>query len=330
MSGNGIAMKKLIIILIVFTGFMLKIEGQQLPLYDQYMLNGYMLNPAIAGSDGYTTFNLTARSQWLGIPGAPNNQVFSVQTRLLKRSFIIKKNSPRRKKFKPSRNGRVGLGGYVFNDMNGSISRTGAHFSYAYHIRIREDQLSFGLGGTAYQFHIKELDFYDDDEPLINEGIYQPIFVPDADFGVHYMSYNYYVSFSVKNILQSYLKLGNRTLSGYRLYRHYYLTGGYRFEIDPRLSLEPSVLIRMSSELRPQIDMNLKAYFSENIWAGISVRTNGSFVSMFGVVVDKYHFGYAFDMGFNNLMKRSYGSHEFMLLIKFGDSARRYRWIERY
>ena len=323
-------MRKIIFILFVLLGWALTLKAQQLPLYNQYMLNGYLINPAVAGSDGYTSFNLTARSQWLGIPNAPNSQVISYQTRLLKRSFIVRGNSVRKKTFRPSRSGRVGLGAYVFNDMNGAISRTGIHASYAYHIRIKENQLSFGLGGTFYQFHIKDLEFFEEDEPLIAEGIYEPIIVPDADFGVYYLSYHYYAGISVKNVMQSYLKLGNRSLEGYRLYRHYYVTGGYRFDINLRFSLEPSVLMRMSSQLSPQVDVNLKAYFMENIWAGLSFRTNGSIVSLFGVKVERYYFGYAFDMGFNSIMRRTFGSHEFMLSVKLGDSARRYRWIERY
>lgn len=323
-------MRKKLFILLVFIACLFSLKAQQLPLYNQYMLNGYLVNPAVAGSDGYTTFNITARSQWLGIPDAPNSQVFSYQTRVLKRSFIIRGNSVKRKSFKPSRSGRIGIGAYVFNDMNGATSRTGVHFSYAYHIRIRENQLSFGLGGTAYQFHIRDLVFFEEDEPLIAEGIYQPIFVPDADFGVYYMSYNYYAGISIKNVMQSYLKLGNKTLDGYRLYRHYYMTGGYRFEINPGFSLEPSGMLRMSTQLSPQLDINLKAYFMENIWAGLSFRTNGSIVGLFGVKVDRYYFGYAFDMGFNSIMRRTFGSHEFMLSVKLGDSARRYRWIERY
>ena len=35
--------------------------SQQVPLYSQYMLNGFLLNPAVAGSEGYTAVNLTAR-----------------------------------------------------------------------------------------------------------------------------------------------------------------------------------------------------------------------------------------------------------------------------
>ena len=306
------------------------LKAQQLPLYDQYMLTPFLINPAVAGSDGYTTFNLTAKSQWLGLPGAPNNQAFSVQTRLLKRSYIIKKKSVNKRVIKPSRSGRVGLGGYLFNDMNGNVFRTGAHFSYAYHLRIRENQLSFGLGGTAYQFHIRQLDFYDDNEPLVSAGINQPVFVSDADFGVYFLSRNYFMGFSAKNLMQSYIKLGNRVLDSYRLYRHFYFTGGYRFELQNGMELEPSALFKMSSQLRPQLDINLKVSYLNNFWAGVSVRTNGSLVTLFGVSVDRYYFGYAFDLDFNSLMKRTYGSHEFMVSLKLGDSARRYRWLDRY
>ena len=44
------------------------LRGQQLPLYTQYIQNGFMINPAMAGHDGFTSFNTTARQQWLEIP----------------------------------------------------------------------------------------------------------------------------------------------------------------------------------------------------------------------------------------------------------------------
>jgi hypothetical protein len=90
-------------------------KAQQLPLYSQYIMNGYLLNPAIAGHDGYTSFNMTARQQWLGFPNAPQTQSFSAQTRVLKRSFILKGRSVSNKRFIPSTNGRVGLGGFIYH-----------------------------------------------------------------------------------------------------------------------------------------------------------------------------------------------------------------------
>ena len=61
--------------------------AQQQPIYSQYMMNPYLLNPAIAGYQGYTDFNFTAREQWLGYSDGPSTYAISGQTRILKTSF---------------------------------------------------------------------------------------------------------------------------------------------------------------------------------------------------------------------------------------------------
>src|SRR5512137_880540 len=95
--------------------------AQQVPLYSQYIMNGFLVNPSFAGRDGYTTVNLTVREQWVGMVGAPSTYALSFQTNLLKNSYIAKAQPVRRKVIRLSINGKVGLGGYVFNDNNGII-----------------------------------------------------------------------------------------------------------------------------------------------------------------------------------------------------------------
>jgi hypothetical protein len=51
---------------------------------------------------------------------------------------------------------------------------------------------------------------------------------------------------------------------------------------------------------------------------------------MGGVKVDKFYFGYAFDFTFSSIMAHSYGTHEIMIAMKLGDSARRFRWLQRF
>ena len=70
--------------------------AQQVPLYSQYMMNGFLLNPAVAGSEGYTAINLTAREQWLGLKDAPKTHAVSGQTRILKNSYISKGSNIRK------------------------------------------------------------------------------------------------------------------------------------------------------------------------------------------------------------------------------------------
>jgi hypothetical protein len=76
-------LKKLLYIIIFLGGFLAEASSQQVPLYSQYMLNGFLLNPAVAGSEGYTAVNLTAREQWIGMKHAPGTYALSFQTRIL-------------------------------------------------------------------------------------------------------------------------------------------------------------------------------------------------------------------------------------------------------
>ena len=114
-------MKKLVFIsaLIICSA---NIAGQQLPLYSQYLYNKFLINPAVAGSDGFTSFNLTAREQWAGYSGAPRTFSLSGQTRILKRGYSLK-NSSRGNVYRPKTDGKVGLGGYIFSDRNGLNSK---------------------------------------------------------------------------------------------------------------------------------------------------------------------------------------------------------------
>jgi type IX secretion system PorP/SprF family membrane protein len=334
----------LIAITLTLTPFITK--AQQLPVYSQYMMNGFLLNPAVAGHEGYTALNITAREQWAGMKDAPGTYAISYQTRLLKNSYISRSASIRRRKRVMSRSGRVGYGGYVFTDMAGAFNRTGIQGTYTYHIPFDRSQLSFGVSLTGYQFRINE-----DKIRLLDEAdilLYQTeksAFIPDANFGVYYTDKNLYAGLSAMQLFQTPLKLGaDKEGPGFKMIRHYFAMAGYRFEVSRDLLMEPSFLFKSTEKFVSQIDVNVKMYFKEDYWAGISWRTGGSYslveetfsgkgssiIIMAGLRVDKYYFGYAFDYTFNAIGARTFGSHEIMAAIKFGDNARRYRWLNRY
>ena len=304
--------------------------AQQVPLYSQYMMNGFLLNPAVAGSEGYTAINLTAREQWLGLKDAPKTHAVSGQTRILKNSYISKGSSVRKRQKLSSRSGKVGLGGYVFNDQNGPISRTGMQLSYAYHIRMQQRQLSFGLSGLFYQFAIDQSKIRFEDPDDFFEFADKSLFIPDANMGVYYSDPKLYAGFSASQLFQSAFRLGEKGYAEYKMKRYYYLTGGYDLTVNNFLTIEPSILIKTSEDLIWQADFNAKLIFNEEYWGGLSYRTGGAIIFMGGVKVDKFLFGYAFDYTLSSIMKSSYGSHEFMLAVRFGDNARRYRWLNRY
>jgi type IX secretion system PorP/SprF family membrane protein len=323
-------MSKSTIWVILFMFLPLAVRAQQMPLYSQYVMNAFMINPAIAGSDGYTSFNLTARQQWVGFNNAPATQSFSFQTRILRKSYVIKQKSISNRSLKPSSKGRVGLGGFLYNDRNGAIDRTGIQFAYAYHIFAGETQLSFGLSAGVFQFRIREdLITFATDDPIMG-SLNKVIYVPDANLGFHMMNGNYFAGISVNQLFQSYLKFGNRMLEEYKMIRHYYVLGGYRFSLPSDFDIEPSGLFKATEKKAFQLDIGARLYFREDYWAGVMYRTSGDIIFIAGLRYNQFYFGYAFDYSTSNIQKYSYGSHEIVLAVKLGDNARRYRWLNRY
>jgi type IX secretion system PorP/SprF family membrane protein len=308
-------------------------RGQQLPLYSQYLYNKFLINPAVAGSDGYTSFNLTAREQWVGYYGAPRTFSFSAQTRLLKRSYILKHTNAKRAVYRPATDGRVGIGGYIFSDKNGLVQRTGFQLSYSYHMWLRnQTQLSMGLSFTGYQFKIneKEIDFEDPNEPWMNDNLRSGVFVPDASFGIYLLNAKYNVGFSAEQLFEASLKIGEEAYKNFRLDRHYYLFGSYFFELNYQTELEPSILVMMSEQLKPQADIGVTYIYKKAFWAGLTYRTSQAIIANMGVKYQNLFIGYAFDFTLQEIQQVTYGTHEITMALKFGDSARKYRWLDRY
>jgi type IX secretion system PorP/SprF family membrane protein len=311
--------------------------GQQFPIYSQYIMNGFLINPSIAGRDGYTTFNLTVREQWIGMTDAPSTYAASFQTRILRNSYISKSTEVRRKIIKPTRGGRVGLGGYIFSDYNGIMRRSGGQFTYAYHIPVGTTQglpndLAFGLAFTGYQYAINTNGaIYNHNDPLLN-SYDRSVFIPDFNFGMSFTTVKYYVGFAMTNMLRGSLLLSDTGSVNRNELGHFFLTGGVRFQLSPNWKIEPSAFIRSSDMFAKalQADITARIYYRDDYWAGISYRTGDAMIAMLGLRYDRFYFGYSFDFPLTDIRSQTVGSHELTLAVKFGESARRYRWINSF
>jgi type IX secretion system PorP/SprF family membrane protein len=324
-------MLKLKLILILSLTIGLTVKAQQLPLFSQYMFNGFLVNPAVTGADGYTAVTLTAREQWLGIKDSPKTHIVAFQARLLKTSHVSRNRSVWKRFLRKSRSGRVGFGGYIYNDRNGLIDRTGGQFTYSYHLKMGVNQLSFGLSANIYQYSINQakLELENEKDGLINNSDLR-MYIPDFSFGALYTAKNYYVGFATAQLMQSSIQLSNDNSSQFRSYRQYSVTAGYNYEINREMSIVPSVYVKVTNQLVPQIDISAKMYFNESYYAGMSFRTGSAFIVMGGVSIDKITIGLAYDYNLSTIRKENFGSFELMAAMKFGDNARRYRWINRY
>lgn len=321
----------LLISVLIFSAGLLR--GQQLPVFSQYLYNKFIINPSVAGSEGFTSFNLTAREQWVGYYGAPQTFTFSGQTRFLKSKYKIKHALSKRPVYRGKQDGRVGLGGIVFNDRNGLVRRTGFQASYSYHMWLQnQTQLSLGLALTGYQFKIdeKQLSFEDPNDPMLNSDLRKGVFVPDGAFGIYILNPKYSFGFSVDQLFQAALKIGPAAYDQFKMARHFYMFGSYTFTYGRYVEWQPSFLFRMSEQLKPQADIGLTYIYNQTLWAGVAYRTSGALIANIGVKYQNLWFGYAFDFTLQEIQRITYGTHELTIAVRFGDNSRKYRWMDRY
>jgi type IX secretion system PorP/SprF family membrane protein len=331
-------MKKLSFVFLLMLSWQL-LTAQQLPIYSQYLYNKFLINPAHAGSDGFTSWNLTAREQWVGYSGAPRTYSLSWQTRLLKKPHEIKKKSGRNS-FRPKTDGRVGLGAYVFSDRNGLIQRTGFQTAYSYHMWVDQNtQVSLGLAFTGYHFRINvnETSFEDPSEPWLTDNLRKGVFVPDADFGIYLLNKRFDFGFSAQQLFGAAEKIGSMAYRNFHMDRHFYTFGSYYIPLTTKQELEPSVLVKVSEALLPQADIGLTYIYDQTMWTGLTYRTGGGVIANVRMRYVPKHsektsifIGYAFDFTLNQIQRVTYGTHELTMAIKFGDSARKFRWLDRY
>lgn len=291
-------MKKVIFIFVFFVQ-VVSSYSQQMPHYSQYMHNGFVLNPAIAGSNGCINFGLNVRKQWLGFEKSPFTQSAFVH------SSIGNKN---------------GLGLIIFKDVAGAESMLGAELAYAYMLkRTKNEVFSLGISAKIMQYSFNESTFetYTPSDPGLTYGVLQTI-QPDVAFGAYFKNKKIFWSLGVQQLLSSTINVSSITF----LERHYFFSAGYMFAHNKKLSIEPSFLLKAIENTNISFDLNLKAIFNKNYIVGLSYRNHDAIVLLFGVTTGRMIIAYNYDLNTSKLFNYNKGSHEVFLGYKICKNKR--------
>ncbi len=275
--------------------------AQQLPQLSQYVSHDYLYNPAVAGSRPWFEMRSAHRNQWVGIQDAPRTFMLSVTTPV---------------------GSKMGLGGFIYTDHVGPTRRTGAQFSYTYHLRLNEKiKLGMSLAVGLQQFLIdgSKITFHDSYDPVMDNQLRGNI-MPDATFGAYLYHDSWWAGVTVPQLLESRIWLydnADQTLS--TLSRHFYAMGGYRLPLGEDFRLEPSFLMKYVDPVPPKFDLTATLRYKDQVWLGATYRTEDAFSVMVGYWLKKtFQFGYSYDIITTNLNRYSSGTHEVMLAVTFG------------
>jgi type IX secretion system PorP/SprF family membrane protein len=339
-------MKKTLAFVIYLVMFQ-SVIAQQRPQYTQYILNNYILNPALSGIENYTDIKISGRDQWAGLEGAPKTMYLTIHTPLGKKdykttatSYSVPGENPRGTNYwenYTASSPHHGVGLSIMNDKTGLYNRFSANVSYAYHLGLSPrtniaagfaagiqsigrdgSKSTFGNGTTV--------------DPAQGNGADIYKVRPDLSVGLWLYSADYFWGLSAQQVIPQKLAFTNDTL-GFKLVPHLFATAGYRFLLNEDINALPSVMVKYVSNTptTPQFDFNVKLQYRDLFWVGGSYRYNDGYAAMMGLNVgNTFNIGYAYDFTQTALNTVSKSTHEiiigFLIGNRYGDTCPRNVW----
>lgn len=288
-------MKKLSIVAVLLFAF--QMYGQQDPQYTQYMYNMNIINPAYAGSRESLSFGLLYRKQWAGmdIDGAPETGTFFGHSPI---------------------GNNLGLGLSVIADQIGPVKETNVYTDISYTLKLGSNHnLAFGIkaGATFHDIGLTDIAVIDAGDPFFNQNINEV--TPNIGAGFFYYTNKYYLALSVPNLLSSVhldnngFKIGSET-------QHYFLTGGYVFNLSSNTELKPSFMMKSSFGAPTSFDVNVNVRFFKKLEIGTSYRLDDSFSGLVNFAISpSLRIGYAYDAVTSDIQAYAPASHEIMILF---------------
>lgn len=335
----------------IITGIsmLLAVNGwaQQKPHYTQYILNQYIINPALSGIENYIDVKVSHRHQWTGLSGGPVTTYVTVQGPINKKdyrtnatSFAIPGENPRGHRYWEEYEASAphhGIGMQLINDVTGPLSNLSVYGTYAYHIGLSpRTSLSAGFGAGISRFSLKSssLDFANTtvDPVVYSSGVLNRTKF-DMTAGLYLYAADYFVGVSAQQIVPNKLNYADHTIttaSGSTV-PHFFFTTGYHFLLSEDVNLIPSLMVKYIDPLPLQVEVNTKLQYRDMIWIGASYRHKDSFAGMVGFnISNTVNLGYSYDNATTALASYNRGTHElvlgFIIGNKYDDGCPRNVW----
>lgn len=297
-------MKKLYIMLL--SGISYLAVGQQDLQFTQFMFNKIYYNPGVAGSGDAICVNAVHRSQWVGFDGAPTSQNLNI-------------NAPFKKL-------HGGLALKMSNDQIGFFQNFNVGLGYGYQMPLANGTLGFGLNVELFTSTINNAAWIPPSgtlgalDQIIPANTTQGITV-DGSLGVYYENETWWAGISSARLAESSTAFDNafKQTTDYYGRRHYYVMGGYNWQIpSSNIELRPSLLLKSDFAASSVVDVNVMGVYNNKFWGGVTYRlTEAVAVNVGYQFTQSLKAGYSYDIGISDISQQGGGSHEIFLSYCF-------------
>jgi len=295
-------MRRFTLFVLVSAITLLSAQAQQDPRFTHYLYNQQYFNPAAAGLDGNMRFMILGRTQWLGYNQtgtAPNTGLLSFNSPLLQISS--------------------GVGVVVHYEKFAALTSLAAKANYAYHLPLGAGKLSFGVsagigsqGRDASKYRANDLN-----DPAIPASINSTKL--DLGAGVYYKTERFFVGLSSAHLTAPTYTYGGSAKE--KQLRHYYVVGGYNYDVNPSLTLTPSILYKSAdfNSKATQLEGNITANFQNRFSLGLGYTQQEAVNLLLGLSLlsdNSLRLGYALDLVTSGVKAKQSSSHELMLMYQ--------------
>lgn len=276
--------------------------AQQDPQFTQYMYNMSVINPAYAtANEGVLNLGGLYRTQWVGLEGAPKTGTFFAHTPV---------------------NNKIELGISFTNDNIGDVVNENnmyADFAYVLPVGL-ESKLSLGLkaGFTIFDTNFNGFVLQSggvNTDSAFNENISRTF--PNLGIGAFFFTDTYYLGLSAPNMLSTkHLESKNGVKATGTESVHYFLTGGYVFDINENLKVKPAFMAKGVNGAPVAMDITANVLIQERLEAGLGYRLGDAVSALVNFkVTPQLRIGYAYDYTTSNLSRYNSGTHEIFILF---------------
>ena len=304
--------KKIIFTILLISAY--SIQAQIMPLNNEHLLNEFIINPALAGINDNTSISILSRMQWLGLSDAPRSQCVSFDSRIKAKGRYNHTGKLIRKSRIP-RTGRVGFGGFVFNDRNKPFSRTVINLAYSYHLKTgkkRQHNLSLGFGVSVFLFGIDNSQFFASDmsDPTLSAN--ENVFVPNLSFGLKYKYKNLFIAASSVHFMPMEIQFSDLRNEVEKNKNQLFIHSGINLSETKKISITPSIIYR---SITNQIDANIFVASSKKYSLLISYHSTQSASATLGLKIKKLSIYYSYQFSTGEISNYNNGSQ--MMMIKY-------------